>query len=71
MQLTQPCLEKKSSITVIKEEIPIYFFSKKLCATQPNRSIIEKEAHAIVYALQRLHYYLDGTEFVMKLIWSC
>lgn len=28
--------------------------------------MIEKEAYAIVYALQKLHYYLDGEEFGIK-----
>ena len=64
--LTQPCPEKDGSVLGIQEEIPIYFLSHKLRSTQQRWTVIEKEAYAIVYALQKLDYYLNGARLTIK-----
>ena len=64
--LTQPCPEKDGPVPGIPEEIPIYFLSPKLNSTQQRWPVIEKEAYAIVYALQKLDYYLNGAQFTIK-----
>lgn len=64
--LTQPCPREDGLIAEAIEEIPIYFSSHKLSPTQQRQPIIEEEAYAIVYALQKFNYYLDGAEFVIK-----
>lgn len=64
--LTQPCPERDSPIPGVPEEVPIYFFSHKLSPTQQRWPVIEKEAYAIVYALEKLNYYLSGATFVIK-----
>ena len=48
------------------EELPVYFISHKLSDTQTRWSTIEKEAYAIFYAVNKLHYILYGTKFVIK-----
>ena len=64
--LTQPCPEKDGPIPGIPEEIPIYFLSHKLSSTQQRWPVIEKEVYAIVYAQQKLVYYLNGAQFTIK-----
>ena len=48
------------------EEKPIYFLSHKLTPTQRRWAVIEKEAFAIHYALQKLDHYLHNAEFVIR-----
>ena len=64
--LTQPCPERDGPIPGVPEEVPIYFLSHKLSPTQQRWPVIEKEAYAIVYALEKLNYYLSGATFVIK-----
>ena len=64
--LTQPCSEKEGLIPGIPEETPIYFLSHKLSSTEQRWSVIEKEAYAIIYALQKLDYLLRGATFIIK-----
>ena len=47
-------------------EKPIYFLSHRLSPTQTRYSTTEKEAFAIHYALNKLHYYLHNSKFVIK-----
>ena len=47
-------------------EQPIHFLSHKLSDTQRKWPIIEKEAFAIYYALQKLDHYLHGAKFTIK-----
>jgi len=64
--LTQPCPERDGPVPGISEEVPIYFLSHRLSPTQQRWPVIEKEAYAIVYALEKLNYYLNGATFVIK-----
>ncbi|OOY67330.1 RNase H-like domain-containing protein, partial [Solemya velum gill symbiont] len=48
------------------EEKPIHFLSHKLSASQTKWSVIEKEAFAIHFALQKLDYYLHSATFVIR-----
>lgn len=50
----------------IPEEVPIYFLSHKISATQQRWPMIDREAYAIMYALQKLDYYLSGVMFTIK-----
>ena len=45
---------------------PIHFLSHKLSQTQRKWPIVEKEAYAIYYALQKLDHYLHGAKFTIK-----
>ena len=47
------------------EEKPIYYLSHKLSRTQCRWSVIEKEAFAIHFSLQKLDYYLHNASFVI------
>ena len=47
-------------------EQPIHYLSHKLSISQQKGPIIEKEAYAIYYALQKLDHYLHGATFVIK-----
>lgn len=48
------------------EEQPIHFLSHKLSDTQTRWSVIEKEAYAIHFALQKLDYYLHAAHFIIR-----
>ena len=47
-------------------EVPVYFISHKLSATQTRWPTIEKEAYAIFYAVKKLDYILYGAQFTIK-----
>ena len=65
--LTQACTNDEKELYGVKNnEKPIYFLSHRLSKTQEKWPIIEKEAFAIYYALQKLDHYLHGAEFVIK-----
>lgn len=64
--LTQPYQKKESLIAGVSEEIPVFLLFHMLPPTQQRWPVIEKEAYAIMYALQKLHYYLDRAEFMIK-----
>ena len=55
--LTQECDSDKK---------PIYYLSHKLSKSQCKWSVVEKEAYAIHFALQKLYYYLHNAQFIIK-----
>ena len=57
------CLTQQNELD---EEEPVYFLSHKLSDTQTRWSTIEKEAYAVFYAIQKLHYILYGAQFTIK-----
>lgn len=63
--LTQPCPERDGPVPGI-QEVPVYFLSHRLSETQQRCPVIEKEDFAIMYAVQKLDYYLCGTTFTIK-----
>lgn len=64
--LVQPCDEKDSILPNVPNEKPIYFLSHKLSASQQKWSVIEKEAFAIKYALEKLDCFLHGSKFIIR-----
>ena len=48
------------------EEKTIYYLSHKLSRTQCRWSVVEKEAFAIHFSLQKLDYYLHNASFVIR-----
>ena len=48
------------------DEKPIYYLSHKLSKSQCKWAVVEKEAFAIHYALQKLDYYLHNAQFVIR-----
>ena len=58
--LMQPCPDKDGPVPGVPEEVPLYFLSHRLSETQQRWPVIEKEAFAILYAVQNLDYYLSG-----------
>ena len=64
--MTQECEEDKDfPVRGFSKERPIYFLSHKLSKTQQRYSVIEKEAYAVVYALQKLHHFLHNSKFTI------
>lgn len=47
------------------EEHPILYLSKKFSEVEKRYSTTEKECASIVFAVKKLHYYLDGSPFVV------
>ena len=47
------------------EEHPVLYLSKKFSKAERNYSTIERECAAIIYAIRKLHYYLDGAKFTI------
>ena len=65
--LTQHCeTDVKDIYGVNYNEKPMYFLSHRLSKTQKKWSVIEKEAFALHFALQKLDHYLHGAEFIIK-----
>ena len=64
--LTQICDNAGEKLSTIPCEKPIYYLSHKLTKSQVNWPVIEKEAFAIFYALQKLDQYLHDSEFVIR-----
>ena len=48
------------------EEHPIAYLSKKLLPRQSKYPTIEREYLALVWAIQKLHPYLYGVEFIVQ-----
>ena len=48
------------------DQKPIYYLSHKLSKSQCKWSVVEKEAYAIHFALQKLDYYLHNAQFIIK-----
>ena len=48
------------------DEKPMYYLSHKLSRSQCKWSVVEKEAFAIHFALQKLDYYLHNSQFVIR-----
>ena len=61
--LMQMCPDKDGPVPWMPEEVTIYFLSHRLSWTQQRWPVIEKEAFAILYAVQKLDYYLSGAVF--------
>ena len=64
--LTQECDDQVEFAPGAKTEKPIFFLSHKLSDTQRKWSVIEKEAFAIHYALQKLDHYLHNAQFTIR-----
>ena len=64
--LTQPSDDKTEFLPNCPNEKPLFFLSHKLSDTQSRWSVIEKEAYAIYFALQKLDPYLHGAEFEIR-----
>ena len=64
--LTQPNDENDKFLPNVPNEKPLFFLSHKLSDTQRRWSVIEKEAYAIYFALQKLDPYLHGAEFEIR-----
>ncbi|GFV99287.1 retrovirus-related Pol polyprotein from transposon 412 [Trichonephila clavipes] len=47
------------------EEHPIVYLSKKFSEVEKRYCTTEKECASIVFAIKRLHYYLDGNSFLV------
>jgi hypothetical protein len=66
-QYAQPAVENEEDILPgISSERPIYFLSHNLSKSQRKWSTIEKMAYAIYYTIQKLKFYLEKTEFVVR-----
>ena len=48
------------------DQKPIYYLSHNLSKSQCKWSVVEKEAYAIHFALQKLDYYLHNAQFIIK-----
>lgn len=47
------------------QEHPVLYLSRKMTGAEKNYSVTEQECLAIIFALKKLHCYLDGQEFVI------
>ncbi|GFU06232.1 uncharacterized protein TNCV_4765371 [Trichonephila clavipes] len=54
-----------SQLTEQGEEHPILYLSKKFSEVEKRYCTTEKECASIVFAIKRLHYYLDGNSFLV------
>ncbi|GFT88931.1 retrovirus-related Pol polyprotein from transposon 297 [Trichonephila clavipes] len=54
-----------TQLTEQGEEHPILYLSKKFSQVEKRYCTTEKECASIVFAIKRLHYYLDGNSFLV------
>ncbi|GFU07590.1 retrovirus-related Pol polyprotein from transposon 412 [Trichonephila clavipes] len=54
-----------TQLTEQDEEHPILYLSKKFSEVEKRYCTTEKECASIVFAIKRLHYYLDGNSFLV------
>ncbi|GFT09906.1 retrovirus-related Pol polyprotein from transposon 412 [Trichonephila clavipes] len=54
-----------TQLTEQGEEHPILYLSKKFSEVEKRYCTTEKECASIVFAINRLHYYLDGNSFLV------
>ncbi|GFX97735.1 retrovirus-related Pol polyprotein from transposon 297 [Trichonephila clavipes] len=54
-----------TQLTEQGEEHPILYLSKKFSEVEKRYCTMEKECASIVFAIKRLHYYLDGNSFLV------
>ncbi|GFW75310.1 retrovirus-related Pol polyprotein from transposon 297 [Trichonephila clavipes] len=54
-----------TQLTEQGEELPILYLSKKFSEVEKRYCMTEKECASIVFAIKRLHYYLDGNSFLV------
>ncbi|GBN63715.1 Transposon Tf2-9 polyprotein [Araneus ventricosus] len=54
-----------SQLNENKEEHPILYLSKKFSNVERKYCTTEKECASIIFAIKRLHYYLDGQNFTI------
>ncbi|GFU87973.1 transposon Tf2-9 polyprotein [Trichonephila clavipes] len=54
-----------TQLTEQGEEHPILYLSKKFSEVEKRYCTTEKECASIVFAIKRLHYYLDGNSFLV------
>ncbi|GFV98544.1 retrovirus-related Pol polyprotein from transposon 297 [Trichonephila clavipes] len=54
-----------TQLTEQDEEHPILYLSKKFSEVEKRYCTTEKECAGIVFAIKRLHYYLDGNSFLV------
>ncbi|GBM95242.1 Retrovirus-related Pol polyprotein from transposon 412 [Araneus ventricosus] len=54
-----------SQLNEDKEEHPILYLSKKFSNVERKYCTTEKECASIIFAIKRLHYYLDGQNFTI------
>ena len=51
---------------LLQNEKPIYFASKALTETQKGYVVIELESLAVVWVMEKFHYFLYGNEFILE-----
>ncbi|GFT06676.1 retrovirus-related Pol polyprotein from transposon 17.6 [Trichonephila clavipes] len=54
-----------TQLTEQGEEHPILYLSKKFSEVEKRYCLTEKECASIIFAIKRLHYYLDGNSFLV------
>ena len=64
--LCQETEEMEELIPGMRNERPIYFISQKLSPSLIKMPTVMKEAYAIHYALNKLHYYLWNAKFTIR-----
>ena len=64
--LTRLCHERDGPVLNKPEEVLVYFLSHRFSETQQKWHIIKKKACTIIYAVQKLDYYLSGAVFTIK-----
>ncbi|KFM69716.1 Retrovirus-related Pol polyprotein from transposon 17.6, partial [Stegodyphus mimosarum] len=55
-----------TQLTSNGEEHPIIFLSKKFSEVEKKYCTTEKECASIVFGIKKLHYYLDGQDFIVQ-----
>ena len=58
--------KKGFGAVILQEEQPIYYASRALTSAEKNYQILEHEAQAAVWGMEKFHYFLYGRKFILQ-----
>ena len=58
--------KKGFGTVILQEEQPIYYPSRALTSTEKNYQNLECEIHAAVWGMEKFHYFLYGSKFILQ-----
>ena len=58
--------KKGFGAVILQEEQPIYYASRALTSAEKNYQNLEHEAQAVVWGMEKFHYFLYGRKFILQ-----
>ena len=58
-------LKKGFGTVILQDNKPIYFASRSLTLAEKNYQNLEQECMAVIWGMEKFHFYLYGKEFLL------